>query len=109
MSGKVSSVAQGILQGLHEAVEHAKGNPTSGTKETVLYTADSKAIREKLNMSQSEFAKTYRIPLSTLQNWEQGRRRPDATASAYLWSIELYPQEIKSVHQNNKDESKQTA
>ena len=104
MKNKINPLAQGILNGLHEAVAHAKGNPTAGTRETVIYSADSRAIREKLNMSQSEFAKAYKIPLSTLKNWEQGRRRPDATASAYLWSIDRYPQEIKAGHQNESVE-----
>lgn len=30
-----------------------------------------KEIREATNLSQSEFAKTYHIPLSTLRKWEQ--------------------------------------
>ena len=33
-------------------------------------------FRKKLNMSQSEFAKKFRIPIRTLQDWEQGRRYP---------------------------------
>ena len=34
-----------------------------------------KAIRESLNLSQSEFANRFNIPLATVQNWEQGRRK----------------------------------
>jgi len=109
MDKKMSPFAQGILNGLQEAVAHAKGEPTPGTRETVIYTADSRAIREKLNMSQVEFAKAYKIPLSTLKNWEQGRRRPDATASAYLWSIERYPKEIKAGHQTENVEYEKSA
>ena len=46
-------------------------------------------------MSQSEFAKAYRIPLSTLKNWEQGRRQPDAPAAAYLEAISRRPKVIR--------------
>ena len=34
---------------------------------------NTKAIRERLNLSQKQFARRYRIPLRTLQQWEQGR------------------------------------
>ena len=37
-----------------------------------------------------------RIPLSTLKNWEQGRRHPDAPAAAYLQAIDRRPREISS-------------
>jgi len=46
--------------------------------------ADIKAIREKLSVSQSEFALMIGVSVSTLQNWEQGRRQPDGPARALL-------------------------
>ena len=46
--------------------------------------ADIKAVREKLNVSQSEFALMIGVSVSTLQNWEQGRRRPEGPARALL-------------------------
>ena len=46
--------------------------------------ADIKAIRKKLGVSQSEFALMIGVSVSTLQNWEQGRRQPDGPARALL-------------------------
>ena len=46
--------------------------------------ADIKGIRQKLKKSQSEFAMMIGVSISTLQNWEQGRRRPDGPARALL-------------------------
>jgi putative transcriptional regulator len=46
--------------------------------------ADVKAIREGLGKSQSEFALMIGVSVSTLQNWEQGRRRPEGPARALL-------------------------
>jgi len=46
--------------------------------------ADIKAIREGLDKSQSEFALMIGVSVSTLQNWEQGRRRPEGPARALL-------------------------
>ncbi len=45
---------------------------------------DIKGIRKQLDKSQSEFALMIGVSLSTLQNWEQGRRRPDGPARALL-------------------------
>jgi len=46
--------------------------------------ADIKGIRQKLKKSQAEFALMIGVSISTLQNWEQGRRRPDGPAQALL-------------------------
>jgi len=93
MAEKLGEMAQGILDGLNEAIEHVKGKP-SKVRTTTYVFADAKAIRERLGMSQSEFSRTYGIPLDTLQNWEQRRSHPDRTASAYLWAIEDLPRQI---------------
>jgi putative transcriptional regulator len=44
----------------------------------------AKRIRWRLGLSQAEFARTFRIPLGTLRDWEQHRREPDQAARAYL-------------------------
>ena len=43
-----------------------------------------RAIREKLDKSQSEFAQMIGVSVATLQNWEQGRREPEGPARALL-------------------------
>ncbi len=45
---------------------------------------DIREIREKLQKSQSEFARMIGVSVSTLQNWEQGRRQPEGPARALL-------------------------
>lgn len=45
---------------------------------------DVRAIRTQLNKSQQEFALMIGVSVATLQNWEQGRRRPDGPARALL-------------------------
>ena len=45
---------------------------------------DVRAIRQKLGRSQAEFALMIGVSVSTLQNWEQGRRRPVGPAQALL-------------------------
>ncbi|MHB0867039.1 MAG: NadS family protein [Thermoleophilia bacterium] len=46
--------------------------------------ADIKKIRHNLAKSQSEFAMMIGVSVSTLQNWEQGRRQPEGPARALL-------------------------
>jgi putative transcriptional regulator len=45
---------------------------------------DIKTVREKLNVSQTEFALMIGVSIRTLQNWEQGRRKPEGPAKALL-------------------------
>lgn len=43
-----------------------------------------KTVRERLNVSQNEFALMIGVSIRTLQNWEQGRRKPEGPAKALL-------------------------
>lgn len=43
-----------------------------------------KKIRKELHVTQSEFAFMIGVSIDTLQNWEQGRRKPDGPALALL-------------------------
>ena len=52
---------------------------------------DVVAIRSKTGMSQPAFARSIGIPLGTLKNWEQGRRRPDGPARVLLALIDKRP------------------
>jgi len=54
----------------------------------------AKRIRWQLHMSQTQFAKTFRIPLDTLRDWEQHRREPDQAARAYLEVIAREPNAV---------------
>jgi putative transcriptional regulator len=50
----------------------------------VFQPEDVRKIRDKLQKSQSEFARMIGVSVSTLQNWEQGRRQPEGPARALL-------------------------
>ena len=54
-----------------------------------------KEIRRKLNLSQTEFSKTFNIPLRSIQNWEQGYRSPDTATKSYLKIISEDPEMVK--------------
>jgi putative transcriptional regulator len=82
-----------LIESLGDALAHARGED-SGVRVRTVELPDVRAIRRKLHMSQQVFAETYRIPLPTLKNWEQGRRHPDAPAAAYLLAISRLPTEV---------------
>jgi putative transcriptional regulator len=86
--------ADELIKSMTQALQHARGGKVEGMRITELHVPDVKTIREALSMSQSEFASSFRIPLATIKNWEQGRRRPDAPALAYLRVIERSPKTV---------------
>lgn len=53
-----------------------------------------KEIRQKLQMTQEQFAVEFHIPLGTLRDWEQGVRWPDTAARSYLRVIAKNPQAV---------------
>ena len=56
---------------------------------------DIKEIRHKLDKSQREFALMIGVSVTTLQNWEQGRRRPEGPARALLQVASKNPDAVK--------------
>lgn len=51
-------------------------------------------IRQDLGLTQRAFAKQFEIALGTLRDWEQGARRPDSAAQAYLRVIQHNPNAV---------------
>jgi putative transcriptional regulator len=74
-----------LEQSAKEILAHVKGDARQPTRRIALPDeVDVKRIRTKAGMSQAEFARMFCINPRTLQEWEQGRRKPDATTRAYL-------------------------
>ena len=74
-----------LEQSAKEILAHVKGDARLPTRRVVLPDeVDVKLIRTRARMSQAEFARAFCINPRTLQEWEQGWRKPDATTRAYL-------------------------
>jgi putative transcriptional regulator len=54
-----------------------------------------KVLRQRLGMTQAEFAEAFHLPITTLRDWEQGRSTPDAPARALLLAIERNPKVMR--------------
>jgi putative transcriptional regulator len=54
-----------------------------------------KVLRQRLGMTQGEFARAFHLPLTMLRDWEQHRSAPDAPARALLLAIERDPEVMR--------------
>ena len=54
-----------------------------------------KVLRQRLGMTQAEFARAFHLPITTLRDWEQHRSVPDAPARALLLAIERDPEVMR--------------
>ena len=55
---------------------------------------DVRALRERLGLTQEEFARRYRFPLRSVQEWEQGRKRPAPGTMTLLLAISRKPKAL---------------
>ena len=55
---------------------------------------DVRAIRERLQLSQAQFAERFHLSQRTVQQWEQGRAMPDMPARILLKAIQRAPDVI---------------
>lgn len=81
-----------IMSGLDDAHAYLNGERAGFTVHQVeVPDPDVVAIRSKTGLSQPAFAQSIGIPLGTLKNWEQGRRRPEGPARVLLALIDKRP------------------
>ncbi|HLN28144.1 MAG TPA: NadS family protein [Gemmataceae bacterium] len=73
-----------------------KRGETKPCRVTEFAAVDVKAIRQQLHKSQSEFARMIGVSVATLQNWEQGRRRPEGPARALLKVAAANPEAVSA-------------
>jgi len=84
-------IGQEILDGIR-AIK--KGH---GKKFTVKEPSSVKRVRHKLALSQSAFASLLGVSVRTLQDWEQGRRKPSGAARSLLFLAEARPKMLLEV------------
>src|SRR5438132_13127926 len=53
-----------------------------------------RALRQKLKLTQEEFAARFHLPLGTVRDWEQGAHRPDKAAQVLLTVIAREPDAV---------------
>ena len=58
-------------------------------------SAELVRLREELHLSQAMFARYLRINKRTLENWEQGRAKPNAQATVLIRMVKKYPDTLQ--------------
>lgn len=82
-----------VKQGLTEAIEFSKGKTDMAVVHKIA-PIELKEIRNKVKMSQSEFASAFGISLGTLRHWERGDRKPRGPALVLLNVVAKEPQAV---------------
>ena len=54
-----------------------------------------RALRERLELTQEQFALRFGLELDAIRNWEHGRREPDQAAKSYLTVIDHDPEGVQ--------------
>ena len=85
------NVGMEILEGIREIKAHKAGQIRLRTH-TLKRPAPPRRIRAKLKLSQAAFAGLMGVSLRTVQDWEQGRRKPSGPAEALLRVAEQHPE-----------------
>ncbi len=77
--------------GLNAGKTTLKTHRVALNKSVSLSPAELKAVREKLNLSQAVFAMYLHTGVTTYQNWEQGRAKPNQQAVLLIKIVEQNP------------------
>jgi putative transcriptional regulator len=90
---KPATFGEDLIEGMKLVLAHQRGKIE--LEQVWPQPIDVKAIRKRVKMSQSEFARAYGLSKRALQEWEQGGRQPDSAARAYLTVIAKEPLVIR--------------
>src|SRR5712692_4982639 len=91
-----NALGTSLLRAADELVAHAKGEIALPVRYVAIENIDLSAIRGKLGLSQNEIGRRFCINPRALQDWEQGRRKPESAVRAYLTVIERNPAAVRS-------------
>ncbi len=87
-------VADELMAGLREAIGYVEGRRAGGVRVWEIPPGEIKAARERLELSQGEFADRFGFSVRNLQKWEQGAARPSGAARAFLTVIAREPRAV---------------
>ena len=86
----MSKAFTSIKQGLREAIAHQKGK----AKNVKTYTpsdVDVQALRQRIGLTQEQFAARFGFSVATLRHWERGDRSPSGASLVLLNVIDRNP------------------
>lgn len=92
-----------LIEGVDAMQQHREGKITLRSHEVeelppLEIDADLiRDTRERMHVSRTVFARCLRVSTRTLENWEQGRARPNAQAAALILMVREFPDTLKKL------------
>jgi putative transcriptional regulator len=85
-----------IKQGLTEAITHAqtRGKKPAGVKIYQPQAVDVSHLRQRLSLTQEQFAARFGFSVATLRHWERGDRSPSGASLVLLNVIDRNPKAV---------------
>jgi putative transcriptional regulator len=83
-----------VFEELLASVKQATASVRAAGRTSQINALSIKELRSWTKLSQPEFAAMLGVELSTLRNWEQGRRAPTGPARALLRAIRNDPENV---------------
>jgi putative transcriptional regulator len=102
MTDNRTEFGKALEEGLNEALAWKRGVIALETVNIDPMPVERiRAIRKKVAKSAREFERRFGIPAATMNNWEQGRRKPDPASRLLLQTIEVAAEIVEKVAANN--------
>jgi putative transcriptional regulator len=89
-----------LMEGVDAMQQQRKGKITLRSHEIEdlpPLEVDADLIRERLHLSRAVFARRLRVSQRTLENWEQGRAKPNAQAAALILMVRKFPDTLEKL------------
>lgn len=89
-----AEIAEGLdaLKAEREGKTTLRSHTVTSSPAPDVTAAELRALRERLNVSRAVLAARLRTNPRTLENWEQGRAKPNAQAALLIRLVERYPE-----------------
>ena len=101
----MSELGKELIEGMKQAVAYARGDADEKefrVTQVEVETPDIKAIRQRMKMTQQEFADFLGLSVHTLGKWERGERQPEGAARVLLTIVEHEPEAVlRALHEKN--------
>ena len=96
---KQTAAGRRLIRSVKQAIAWAEGEdvPVRVTMVSVerAPAVNVRSVRQKLGLSQSQFAARFGFTAATVKNWEQNRTQPDGPARVLLAVIAHHPEAVE--------------
>ena len=95
-SNKSTKLGRVLVDSARQIARHMRGEIELPMKVArVVPDVDVRAIREGQGLTREQFAERYGLQARAIQEWEQGRRKPEPAVRAYMLVIKNQPAAVR--------------